>query len=771
MTRLQTTSLTLSVGLLLPFAHAWGTGPAAPAAESHDAKAAAPWVRTYDKGPEAASREELDAAAAEAALNEEVVTASGTQEARSMASANVFSIGAREIAQRGYRSLAEILADVPGLYVLDDHVLPSVGVRGISGGVQAGTRIVKMMINGVQVNFRPMLTAFIGPEYIPVEMIDRVEVAKGPLSALYGANAFLATVNVITRRGGTGATHTIEAGLRTNYVSGTEDTARNLKGGGKVGAGGSLVAGFEEGNSVLFAAVTGDYVNRSGLQAENLRSGQMQPGDRLSKNDIASPEGLYVNYRRVSDRYGTVNVQGGIQLLDASGEFQLNSVLTDTTRYSMRNDWFSIGYDVAWSKSLSSAATFSFSHGEPTRDEVLYTSNNNYYFKPNFFARTYEGSISVTAAPASWLTFKVGGDADYEQQQVLFYTQFYNAQQGKRYPGDSVERIASTEDRMKHLSDFGAYAQATLVPGGVLKGLALTLNGRFDAQSYDTIVTAKDAMGKDVPRKGTTTVTEPSWRAALAYPFSKNVTAKVIAGRAFQTPSAVLLYAHSGFGANYNILGNLTTGDEPLKPQTVTSVEGVVSLQLLRGLSFELSLFGQRVNDSIEFFQTATNFQARNMGRIQNYGLEVTGNWVYGRFSLLGSVALQRRLLDSADTAAGVDPNIPSLYPVGTGLLGANFAVPEAYVNLNGRLRWVGRRGASQSNVELNNLTFYSQPAYATLDLGISSLGLNVLGGTQTTLSVNVRNVFDTRYWEPGFAGVDIPSLGRTWIVELRQSL
>ena len=49
--------------------------------------------------------------------------------------------------------------------------------------------------------FRPLLSAFLGPEYIPMEAVERIEVAKGPLSALYGANAFIATVNVITRKG------------------------------------------------------------------------------------------------------------------------------------------------------------------------------------------------------------------------------------------------------------------------------------------------------------------------------------------------------------------------------------------------------------------------------------------------------------------------------------------------------------------------------------------------------------------------------------------
>ena len=79
---------------------------------------------------------------------------------------------------------------MPGLYVVDDGSLASVGVRGVTGGLRGGTRLVKIMVNGTPVSFRPDLRAFIGPEYIPIEVVDRIEIVKGPLSALYGANAF-----------------------------------------------------------------------------------------------------------------------------------------------------------------------------------------------------------------------------------------------------------------------------------------------------------------------------------------------------------------------------------------------------------------------------------------------------------------------------------------------------------------------------------------------------------------------------------------------------
>src|SRR5215831_12319898 len=150
-------------------------------------------------------------------LNVRVVTASGgIAEERSLAPATVVAFTRDDIARHGWRSVADVLENVPGIDVIDDHVQPSVGVRGVTGGFRAGTRIVKVMIDGLAVNFRPDLAAFIGPEYIPIEAVDRIEIAKGPLSAIYGADAFLAVVNVITRQAAD--TPLASVSLRSNLI-------------------------------------------------------------------------------------------------------------------------------------------------------------------------------------------------------------------------------------------------------------------------------------------------------------------------------------------------------------------------------------------------------------------------------------------------------------------------------------------------------------------------------------------------------------------------
>ena len=99
-----------------------GTGRADPATgrgDRSEAKAGPP----SGAGDPAASATELDLFKLEAELNETVVTASGGRsEEKSLAAAEVETVTRDEIRIHGWRSLAEVLANVPGLYVIDDLV-------------------------------------------------------------------------------------------------------------------------------------------------------------------------------------------------------------------------------------------------------------------------------------------------------------------------------------------------------------------------------------------------------------------------------------------------------------------------------------------------------------------------------------------------------------------------------------------------------------------------------------------------------------------------
>ena len=57
-----------------------------------------------------------------------------------------------------------------------------------------------MLIDGHSVAFHSTGGNWLGPELVPLSAIERIEIVRGPASALFGADAFLGVINIKTRR-------------------------------------------------------------------------------------------------------------------------------------------------------------------------------------------------------------------------------------------------------------------------------------------------------------------------------------------------------------------------------------------------------------------------------------------------------------------------------------------------------------------------------------------------------------------------------------------
>lgn len=684
---------------------------------------------------------DIEALDIENLLNLPVVTSGGGRsETRAAASANVELVTRDDISRRGYQSIGEVLSGAMGIYVIDDLVMPSVGVRGISGGLRAGSRLIKVMINGTPVNYRPDLTAFLGPEFIPMEAVERVEIAKGPLSALYGANAFIAVVNVITRTPTPGVT--------------AELSARGYDVRGHGGGAGSGLVGYSGEGHALVGAFSSAQIDRSGVSMHQTFSTQNASSpvmNSLSQGDVSRPQSLYLGYKLETAGAGTLTIQGGRQVLDASGEFQLASVLTHRNEVVYDNFWSSARYERRFSESMVMTATGGWSAGGPGNDQVRYlTGTNSFYFQPNDRYNAVNGAIEFDYAPAARFSLHGGVDGEYDSERILYWTKVFNAQQGKRLPGDSLDLLNSDVAHHQAITDLGAYLQAAAQPFASLSRLHLTGTLRLDRITYGNL---------RVP-------TQLSWRGAVAYEWTPSFVTKIIGGQAFQTPSGVMMFAQPGLGTDYNVVGNLTIPNStPLRPQRVTSVEAVASATLFGRVSLEGGAYYQLLQDKIEFTQLTTDFLPANRGDATNVGVELNLRFTAGRVSGYAGASLQRGLVGGL-LAAKESPG----YPTAFGTAGLDLDLP-AGLRLNGQVHWASARGASQSNVLLNNEIAYSLPSYATANFTLSTVGWHLLGGrAETRVALSVRNAFDEHHFEPGFGGYDTPSLGRLWFAELRQT-
>ncbi len=132
--------------------------------------------------------------------NIQVYSASKHLQSASDAPSSVSVITAEEIKKYGYRTLADVLRSVRGFYITYDRDYTFVGVRGF-GRLGNWNSSILLLIDGHRINDNVLGDAFIGPEFlVDLDLVDRVEIIRGPSSSLYGAQAFLAVINVITRR-------------------------------------------------------------------------------------------------------------------------------------------------------------------------------------------------------------------------------------------------------------------------------------------------------------------------------------------------------------------------------------------------------------------------------------------------------------------------------------------------------------------------------------------------------------------------------------------
>ena len=117
------------------------------------------------------------------------------------APSSVTVVTSEEIKKYGYRTLAEILGSIRGVFTTNDRNYSYLGVRGFGRPSDYNSRIL-LLIDGHRVNDNIYDSSSLGTDSIlDVDLIDRLEFIRGPGSSLYGSNAFLAVIQIFTKKG------------------------------------------------------------------------------------------------------------------------------------------------------------------------------------------------------------------------------------------------------------------------------------------------------------------------------------------------------------------------------------------------------------------------------------------------------------------------------------------------------------------------------------------------------------------------------------------
>ncbi|HEX6734351.1 MAG TPA: TonB-dependent receptor [Azonexus sp.] len=537
-----------------------------------------------------------------------VSIATGSRQLLSKAPSAATVITAKAIANMGARTVSQALEAVPGLHVsrnnLQNNYTPTYSMRGILTGTSPQ---VLMMINGI-----PRTSVYLGnPDELmvelPVDNIARIEVIRGPGSAIYGADAFAGTINIITK---------------------TADDIDGTVLGGGLGSFDSWDAVLQHGSrhgDLDFAAYL--RVGRSDGQRRTIRSdavGRSGPVN-LGHDDIDGQ--LDVGYDRFRWRTSytlrdDVGTGAGIAgALDPFGQLR-------SERFSSDLSWNDANF--ARDFSLTLQAAFMHLANEVTTPLVVIPGGalpgfpNGVIGDPDKWERQARYSAAGVYSGFADHRIRLGlGHDDLEIHKTREYKNFtqipgplptplpmYRASGANLFLAPHTRRLDYA-----YLQDEWDFAHDWTLTGGLRRDVYSNFGG----------------------------TTNP--RLALVWEARHDLTAKLMYGSAFRAPSFIEQYATG----NPVALGNPT-----LQPERIRTLEAAVSWQIRHDLQSSLSLFRHRITDIIS--QVGNTYE--NGGKQKGHGGELEIAWAAAsNLQLSGHYAYQKNTDETTGHDAGYAPH------------------------------------------------------------------------------------------------------------------
>jgi iron complex outermembrane receptor protein len=497
-----------------------------------------------------------------------VVSASRYRQKVNEAPASVTIITARDIRKFGYRTLADILGSVRGFSTTYDRNYQYVGVRGFGRPGDYNTRIL-LLVDGHRLNDAIYDSAAIGTEFVlDVDLIERVEVTRGPGSSLYGSNAFFAVVNVITRRA---------KDLGAVELSGEAGTQGAYKGRLSYGA------SRQHGKDFLLSV-----------------SGFTRAGDRLyfpefdPENPMADPRAGNGGY---SDNGDHDKYQSGYAKFEHRG-FQLAAAYIERTK-GIPTASFGTDFNEPGNRTRDGRGYVDLQY-ETRLDGGMQLDIRTYYDQYRYEGDyLYTGTLNKDRAIASWY----GGDIRITTRllnahHVIIGTEYEDRIKQDQYNADVSPASVYLDDH-RNSSTWAAYAQDEISISPIFL--------LYAGIRYDHISTFG---GTTNPRI-----------AAIITPIEHG-TLKLLYGKAFRAPTVYELY----YEAPPSMLNN-----PALQPERIETYELVYEHNLGNGLRAVASHYSYSIKNLItqtyDPSSGTTSFQNQERAEAEGTELEVQKSW------------------------------------------------------------------------------------------------------------------------------------------------
>jgi iron complex outermembrane receptor protein len=637
-------------------------------------------------------------------------------------------ITAEEIKNLGYRTFAEILRTVPGFEILKKadfgDIVPAVR------GLESANRI-RVMIDGHFVNNPLRGGAFGNFDDFPVENIKRIEIIRGPGSAMYGENAFTAVINIITKEA-----QDID-GIRISSGYGSFDT-------------------YDE--NITFGKKYGN-INISGL----LRYRQTNGFNGIIESDIQtiidnnlSPFG----FPPTSQSPGTV--EDWRQEYDMHLKVDYKDVYFQGW-YSNKNRGPFVGPQYALTDESDIESNYVFT-------EIGYkkTFNERFTLKPKIYYDQFDNNSYVEALPeGTTIPLDLNGDGIPE----IFNT--YG--DGLIGNGKVTQKIAGTEIPF----DFKLFDGNTITLGleyRLINQTNVHFLSNFNPLTMEPLDSVEDFSDtypnlEETTRRILSVYMQDTWdvtstlnltlglrhdnyndfgnatspRVGLTWAFMKDASLKLLFGEAFRAPSFTEM-----FSANQPAI----QGNPDLDPETIRTYEAGLSYKFNKYVASSINYFINRIEDLISLRTldvTQGTSRYENFGDAQVQGIEfetkvdmTKGNYIFMNYTF--------------QNPEDDDGNDLPFVAQHTGNFGVNINCWK-YINTNMSTFVSGRRSREEGDLR-DDL-----PSYALLNLSFIGREFFKTMEVQGT----VFNLLDKDYSDPGPISIqdDLPRPERTFFVGL----
>ncbi len=664
-----------------------------------------------------------------------VTIATGTPKPIFQSAAVTSVITAEQIKAMGATELHEVLETVPGVHagLQESSYDYNYSIRGMRNTANSQ---VLILLNGTRITTPFRGTLMTGLE-LPIEAIARVEVIRGPGSALYGADAFAGVINIITKKA-----KDIN-GTKVGVRAGNWDTQSTW------GQHSAQWAGWDVAGSLQYQHTQGD-------DGRIIHTDTQTGFDKLFGTTAShAPGAMNTRYETLN---GHLNLQrkhwdigfwafnsfdggtraGGAGALDPNGAADSEQYLGDV-RFSTED----------WLENWELMAHVSYLQADTIAKIQLLPDGTKVRIGP-------DGNIK----------------SPFGNDPLVSFPDGVNANVGRIERTPSIELSSNYKGFANHLVFFSAGFRHEGISTnerknygpGVIDGTQPTVYGALTDVTNTPFVYLADR-----DRSIWSAVLQDEWqfatdwqlttglrydnysdfggtvnpRIALVWDINEQITSKLLYGRAFRAPN----FAEQGNQNNPVLLGN-----KLLRPETINTYEWAIDYRPFAALRTAVNLYYYDIDNLISAIPDTNGLTRtfQNFGQQDGYGSEFEFNWqIYDQWNVKGNYAWQNAVNQQTDNRVTGVPEHHVYVAVDWHFL------PQW--QLQPQLNWIGGRTAILGdNRELGD--------YQTVDLTLRGIKLY----KHLNLSASLRNAFDERYLEPSALQLpeNIPMQGRSFYFE-----